>query len=287
MNNEMVTDLHKSFEDIAKNENGVTYWLARDIQPLLDYTRWENFETAIERAKNACKTAGQPIDNHFREVTKMVDIGSETSRKINDLMLTRYACYLIAQNGDPRKEAIAFAQSYFAIQTRKQEILQERLQLAERIQARTKLTETERQLSGILYEHGVDDRGFGAVRSMDDNALFGGNNTAEMKRRLGVKDSRALADFLPTVTLKAKEFASAITAFNVRKLNLFGVKEISGEHVKNNKDVRAVLAKSNIQPENLPAEEDIQKLERRIRSHDTKLLKSEGGLDQLDKKTSR
>ena len=284
MKSDLVTSLHSSFEGAAKTENGVTYWLAREIQVLLEYTQWRNFQDVIEKAKTACETAGQPVSNHFADVSKMVGIGSETSREINDLMLTRYACYLIAQNGDPRKDAIAFAQSYFAIQTRKQELLEERLQLAERIQARTKLTETEKQLSSTLYQHGVDDRGFGVIRSKGDNALFGGNNTADMKRRLGVKSARALADFLPTVTLKAKEFAAAITDFNVKKLNLFGVEKISQEHVKNNNDVRDVLAKSNIKPENLPAEEDIQKLERRVKSGEAKLLKTESILPQVEGK---
>jgi DNA-damage-inducible protein D len=281
MNKELLTKLHVSFEDAAKTENGITYWLARDIQPLLEYARWENFETAIDRAKTACANSEQPVENHFREVTKMVSIGSDASREINDLMLTRYACYLIAQNGDPRKEAIAFAQSYFAIQTRKQELLEERMQLAERLQARAKLTETERQLSSTLYEHGVDDKGFGEIRSKGDNALFGGHNTASMKKRLAVPSGRPLADFLPTVTLKAKEFAAAITDFNVRKRNLWGTPVIASEHVKNNKDVRAVLAKSDIVPENLPPEEDIQKLERRVKSADKKLLKGEGGLSKI------
>jgi DNA-damage-inducible protein D len=287
MNNEIIATLHNNFEGAAKTENGVTYWLARDIQPLLEYARWENFEAVIERAKTACRTAEQPVENHFRDLTKKVDIGSGTSREIKDILLTRYACYLIAQNGDPSKEAIAFAQSYFAIQTRKQEILEERLKLAERIQARTKLTETEKQLSSTLYEHGVDDKGFGIVRSMGDNALFGNNNTAAMKRRLGVKGSRALADFLPTVTLKAKEFAAAITDFNVRKLNLFGVSRIADEHVKNNRDVRGVLEKSDIKPENLPAEEDIQKLERRVKSGDARLLKTEGSLSHINKEQEK
>jgi len=284
MQQEIMTQMHKSFEDAAKTESGVTYWLARDIQVLLEYTQWRNFLEVVEKAKTACGKSEQVVQNHFADVSKMVDIGSGTSREIKDIVLTRYACYLIAQNGDPRKEAIAFAQSYFALQTRKQELLEERLQLAERIQARTKLTETEKQLSSTLYQHGVDDKGFAEVRSRGDNALFGGNNTAQMKARLGIKRSRALADFLPTVTLKAKEFAATITDFNVRKSSLQGTKKIGDEHVKNNQDVRGVLAKSNIKPENLPSEEDIQKLERRVKSQDKKQLKSEGDLAKLGTK---
>ena len=283
MQTDIIAKLHSAFEDAAKNENEVTFWYARDIQAMLDYARWENFEAAIERARTSCQTSEQPVENHFREVTKMVEIGSGTSRPVRDIMLTRYACYLIAQNGDPKKEAIAFAQSYFALQTRKQELLEERLHLAERIQARSKLTETEKQLSSTLYQHGVDDRGFGEIRSRGDNALFGGHNTAQMKAKLGVKSGRALADFLPTVTLKAKEFAAAITDFNVRKKNLHGKSIIGDEHVKNNRDVRGVLAKSDIKPENLPAEEDIQKLERRVKTQEKKSLKAEGDLTKITK----
>lgn len=272
----LIAQLHGDFESAAHSEDGVTYWLARDIQPLLEYKEWRNFEDVIEKAKTACDNSGQPVQNHFVDVNKMVEIGSGTSREIKDIKLTRYACYLIAQNGDPRKESIAFAQSYFAIQTRRQELLEERMRLAERIQARAKLSEAERQLSSTLYQHGVDDKGFAVIRSRGDNALFGGHNTNQMKQRLGIKGRRALADFLPTVTLKAKEFAAAITDFNVRKHNLNGTQKIGDEHVKNNCDVRAVLAKSSIRPESLPAEEDIQKLERRVRSEDAKLLKAGG-----------
>lgn len=283
MQKDVLAQLHTSFENAAHNEGAVTYWYAREIQNLLEYARWENFETVIERAQIACRNSGQPTENHFREVTKMVSLGSGSDREIKDYMLTRYACYLIAQNGDPRKDAIAFAQSYFAIQARKQEMLEERMNLAERIQARAKLTETENLLSGTLYQHGVDDKGFAIVRSKGDNALFGGRNTADMKARLGIKGNRPLADFLPTVTLKAKEFAAAITEFNVKKSSLWGVDRISTEHVKNNHDVRNVLAKSNIRPEDLPPEEDIKKLERRVRSEEAKLLKSEGCLEDVRK----
>lgn len=287
MENNAIIQRHASFEEKSHTKDGVTFWYARDIQPLLDYARWENFENIIEKAKSACDLSGQPVENHFRDVTKMIEIGSDvtkTTREINDLILTRYACYLIAQNGDPKKEAIAFAQSYFAVQTRKQELLEDRIRLAERIQARAKLTETEKQLSSTLYEHGVDDKGFAVVRSRGDNALFGGNNTSDMKHRLGIKGSRALADFLPTVTLKAKEFAAAITDYNVRNRNLQGVQTIGNEHVKNNKDVRKVLAKSSIVPEDLPPEEDIQKLERRVNSENKKLLKSENNLKTITNK---
>lgn len=281
MDKTIISQLHNRFEQAAHHKDGVTYWLARDIQALLEYAQWRNFQEVIEKAKIACINSEQSVNDHFAEVSKMVDIGSGSARDITDYMLTRYACYLIAQNGNPKKEPIAFAQSYFAIQTRKQELLEERLQLAERMEARTKLTETEKQLSSTLYEHGVDDRGFAVIRSRGDNALFGGHNTKQMKERLGIKGSRALADFLPTVTLKAKEFAAAITDFNVRKQSLRGVFRIGDEHVKNNLDVRGVLEKSNIKPENLPSEEDIKKLERRVKSQENKLLQSESGLKKI------
>jgi len=282
MDNTIITQLQSNFENASKTQDGVTYWFARDIQVLLEYEQWRNFELVVDKSKLACANSGQSVDDHFADVSKMVEIGSGSSRKIKDIMLTRYACYLIAQNGDPRKDAIAFAQSYFAIQTRKQEILEEHLQAAERIRAREKLTDTEKHLSSTLYRHGVDSKGFGEIRSKGDTALFGGNNTYAMKKRLGVKDSRALADFLPTVTLKAKEFAAAITDFNVKKKNLFGVDPITGEHVQNNKDVREVLLKSDIKPEELPAEEDIKKLQRRVDSSDKKLLKAEASLKILN-----
>ncbi len=280
MKRDLIVRLHENFEDAVHEEDGVSFWYARDLQRLLQYSKWENFLAVIEKAKEACRNSGQPDENHFPDVRKMVQIGSGTAREIADIKLTRYACYLIAQNGDPRKEVIAFAQSYFAIQTRKQELLEERIQLAERLHARSKLTETERQLSGTLYQHGVDDKGFGIIRSRGDKALFGGNNTQEMKRRLGVTGNRALADFLPTVTLKAKEFAAAITDFNVKKSNMRGIHQIGNEHEKNNRDVRNVLIKSEIRPEELPAEEDIKKLERRVKSEDKKILKQEGGLQK-------
>lgn len=252
MKKEIITRLTKSFEESAHIEQGVEFWMARDIQELLEYNEWRNFLNVIEKAKNACENSRQPIENHFVDVNKMVHIGSEGgSREISDIMLSRYACYLIAQNGDPRKESIAFAQTYFALQTRKQELLEKRMEMAERLEARQKLSQTEKELSATLYEHGVDDQGFARIRSKGDQALFGGFTTIQMKRKLGIPESRPLADFLPTITIKAKDFASEITHFNVKKEGLLGEEQITEEHVKNNQDVRSLLGKNNILPENL------------------------------------
>jgi len=274
MDKELIVRLHKSFEESAYEENGVEYWLARDLQGLLEYTQWRNFELVIEKAKVSCQTAGQDPAHHFAGVSKMVDIGSGSQRPVDDIMLTRYACYLIAQNGDPRKETIAFAQSYFAIQTRRQELLEERIALVERLNARQKLVATESELSRNIYERGVDDQGFGRVRSKGDQALFGGLTTLQMKKKLGMPESRPLADFLPTITIKAKDLATEITNFNVRKNDLHGEPSITDEHVKNNTDVRGVLAKSGIKPEELPPEEDLKKLERRVRTEEKLISES-------------
>jgi DNA-damage-inducible protein D len=263
-----ISKLNKTFEDSAYEQDGVEYWLARELQELLGYTDWRNFLNAVEKAKESCKTTGEDILDHFVDVTKMVKIGSGAERKQDDIMLTRYACYLIAQNGDPKKEQIAFAQSYFAIQTRKQELLEERIRLNERLQAREKLAATETELSKNIYERGVDNKGFANIRSKGDWALFGGLTTSNMKKKLGIPENRPLADFLPTITITAKQLATEITNFNVKQYNLKGETRIIDEHVKNNKDVRGLLGKSGIKPEQLPAEEDIKKLERRVKSAD-------------------
>jgi len=263
-----ITKLNKSFEESAYEQEGVEYWLARELQELLEYAQWRNFVNVIDKAKESCKTSGEAVSDHFVDVSKMVSIGSGAERKQEDIMLTRYACYLIAQNGDPKKEQIAFAQSYFAIQTRKQEILEERIQLMERLQAREKLAATETELSKNIFERGVDNKGFATIRSKGDSALFGGNNTSAMKRKLGILDNRPLADFLPTITITAKQLATEITNFNVNKNDLKGEHSITNEHVKNNKDIRGLLGKSGIKPEELSAEEDIKKLERRIKTLD-------------------
>ena len=273
MKKEIVSQLNKTFEGSAYTQNDVEYWMARDLQKLLDYEEWRNFLKVIEKAQSACLNSGQSVSDHFVDVNKTIPMPKGASKDIDDMMLTRYACYLIAQNGDPRKERIAFAQSYFAIQTRKQEILEERIALAERLRAREKLADTESELSGIVYERGVDGKGFARLRSQGDHALFGGYTTLEMKQKLGMPQNRPLADFLPTITIKAKDLAAEITSFNTKKNNLRGERFITYEHVKNNQDVRDLLGKSGIKPEALPPEEDIKKLERRLKSEGKKIAK--------------
>ena len=273
MQKELIVKLNRTFEGSAFEQNSIEYWMARDIQELLDYTEWRNFLLVIDKAKTACANSGQNVTDHFVDVNKMIAMPKGASKEILDMMLTRYACYLIAQNGDPRKEQIAFAQSYFAIQTRKQELLEKRIALAERIRAREKLADTESELSGIVYERGVDGQGFARLRSKGDHALFCGHTTLGMKKKLGVPEKRALADFLPTITIKAKDLAGEITSFNTKKHDLHGEQSITSEHIKNNKDVRQLLGKSGIRPEDLPPEEDIKKMKRRLDSENKRLLK--------------
>jgi DNA-damage-inducible protein D len=274
MKKELIIRLNKTFEESAYTQNGVEYWMARDLQKLLDYTEWRNFLLVIDKAKMACLKSGQNISDHFVDVNKTIPMPKGAEKDIRDIMLTRYACYLIAQNGDPNKEQISFAQSYFAIQTRKQELLEERIGLVERLRAREKLAYTELELSGIVYERGVDGEGFARLRSKGDQALFGGYTTLEMKKKLGVPDKRPLADFLPTITIKAKDFAAEITSFNTKKKNLRGEQTITNEHIRNNTDVRDLLGKSGIKPELLPLEEDIKKLQRRLKSEGKKIAKN-------------
>ena len=276
MKQEIITQLNLDFNQIGHvwEDSDVEYWFARDLQLLLEYKEWRNFLKVLDKAKEACSNAGGKVENHFVDANKMVTIGSKVERHIDDVMLTRYACYLIAQNGDPRKDAIAFAQSYFALQTRKQELIEEQLRLQDRIQAREKLKESETELSKNIYERGVDDKGFGRIRSRGDSALFGGKTTQVMKDKLSIPKSRALADFLPTVTIAAKNLATEITNHNVRQNDLQGEQPITNEHIQNNKSLRDMLGERGIRPEELAAEEDLKKLERRVKSDEKRLIKA-------------
>lgn len=275
MDKKRILVIMNEFDSVArKTEENIEFWYARDLMGLLGYEQWRNFENVINHAIESCETSEiEPLD-HFCEVTKMVALGSGAQRQVKDYMLTRYACYLIAMNGDTSKEEIAFAQSYFAVQTRKQELIEERIAYIERTQVRGRLKESEKRLSQNIYERGVDDSGFARIRSKGDQALFGGYTTKEMKTKLGVKDNRPLADFLPTLTIAAKNLATEMTNYNVEEKDLQGENAITTEHVQNNTGIRKMLGERGIKPEELPAAEDIKKLERRNNTQDRKIEES-------------
>lgn len=272
MKSQEIIELFQQFEAVASELEGVECWSARELQKLLGYSKWENFEKVIKKAKDACANAGEDINNHFPDVGKVIEAGKGAQHIIDDIALTRYACYLIAQNGDSRKEEIAFAQNYFAVQTRRAEVIEQRLLEFERVKAREKLTQTEKQLSGILFERGVDSKGFGLIRSKGDQALFR-LSTIQLKKKMGVPDNRPVADFLPTISIKAKDLAAEMTGLNVQSKDLRGQNKIENEHIDNNKAVRNMLTQRGIIPENLPPAEDVKKIQRKLDSDDKKVLK--------------
>lgn len=279
MKSDLIHTLTDTFEAHAQQaENGVEFWLARDLQYLLGYTKWDNFLNVISKAKTACEISEHQVSDHFADVGKMVDLGSGSQREVDDIMLTRYACYLIAQNGDPKKQEIAFAQTYFALQTRRAELIEQRLLEAERVSVRKKLSATEKELSQIIYEQTGGNQDFATIRSKGDNALFG-KSTQAMKSQWKVPDNRPLADFAPTIILKAKDFATEITIFNARQHQMATEKSISTEHITNNQAVRKTLLERGIRPESLPAAEDVKKVERRLATEEKKSLKNPDALD--------
>jgi DNA-damage-inducible protein D len=271
MHRDLIRKLFRSFEEIAHREGGTECWLARELQELLGYTEWRNFAAVVQRARDACANAGHDPDDHFVAVNKMVELGSGAQRRIEDLALTRYAAYLIAQNGDPKKEAIAFAQTYFAVQARKQELIEARLAEIDRLEARRSLTASEKELGGVIFERLRESDTFARIKSKGDAALFGGWTTRDMKKRLGVPEPRALADFLPTITIKAKDLANEMTSHNVKAKDLRSEQAITSDHVDNNRELRQAMGRRGIKPEELPAEEDVRKLERRLQAEQKKL----------------
>ena len=273
MKKELIKDLFEKFERACYLFNELECWSARDLQEIFNYSDWRNFLKVVDKAKEACKNSEEEIADHFVDVNKMVDVGSGAQREINDIALTRYACYLIAQNGDSAKSEVAFAQTYFAVQTRRQEIIEQRLLDVARLTAREKLSKSEKKLSGIIYERGVDEKGFAIIRSQGDKALFGGFTTQDMKHKLQVSTTRPLADFLPTLTIKAKDFATELTSHNVTEKDLKGQKSISKEHIDNNIAVRKMLLERGVKPETLPPAEDVGKVKRKLEDDEKKMLK--------------
>ena len=280
MKNQLIHTLTNNFEGFAnKTEEGIEFWLARDLQHLLGYGKWDNFKNVISKAKTACELSNEDIFNHFADVGKTIEMPKSATKEIDDIMLTRYACYLIAQNGDPRKQEIAFAQTYFAVQTRKAELIEQKILEYERVQARGKLAETEKELSKIIFEQTGGNKNFAIIRSKGDQALFN-RTTAQMKTQWDIKQNKPLADFMPTILLKAKDFATEITIFNAKDKNMKREQQISAEHITNNKTVRNTLIQRGITPEELPPEEDVKKIERKLKSDEKKSLKNKSSFNK-------
>jgi DNA-damage-inducible protein D len=273
MKKEFILELFEKFENASYILEGIECWSARDLQTILGYSKWDNFTRVIDKSKKSCENAGELPSNHFADIGKMITLAKSAQREINDIALTRYASYLVAQNADATKLEVAFAQTYFAVQTRKQEIIEKRLLDVARLTAREKLSKSEKKLSGIIFERGVDNKSFAIIRSKGDQALFGGKSTNDMKRILKIPESRPLADFLPTLTIKAKDFATELTSHNVIDKYLKGDIQISKEHIENNKAVRGMLKQRGVIPENLAIEEDVKKIQRRLESEEKKVLK--------------
>ncbi|MBK5270174.1 MAG: DNA damage-inducible protein D [Bacteroidia bacterium] len=284
MKKELIAELFGQFESACYIYEGIECWSAREMQEIFGYTQWRNFLNAVDKAKEAAVNAGEKVSDHFADISKMVAVGSGAKRELEDIALTRYACYLIAQNGDPAKPAVAFAQTYFALQTRRQEMIEKRLLDVARVSAREKLSKSEKKLSGIIYERGVDEKGFAVIRSKGDQALFGGFSTTDMKRKLGVPATRPLADFLPTLTIKAKDFATELTSHNVTEKDLKGTQQISNEHIDNNIAVRKMLKERGVLPEQLPAAEDVKKVKRKLTTEEKKIPKQTRKIQKSKKK---